>query len=59
MTPHDFLDLEDLQDATIERLLARAMEFELSPRGDVLVRCVVGLLFLNPSLRTLASFQAE
>ncbi|MFN0060878.1 MAG: N-acetylornithine carbamoyltransferase [Planctomycetota bacterium] len=54
----DFVDLEDHDDTTIERLLARARALERAPRGTQLAGRVMGLLFFNPSLRTLASFQA-
>lgn len=53
-----FLDLEDLDDATISRLLSMAEEVERGGRRDDLRERTLGLVFMNPSLRTLASFQA-
>jgi N-acetylornithine carbamoyltransferase len=53
-----FMDLSELDAATIERLLRSAARLEKSPRSDVLRGRVLGLLFLNPSLRTLSSMQA-
>jgi N-acetylornithine carbamoyltransferase len=53
-----FLDLADLDTDLVRRLLGRAGELERHPRADVLRGRVLGLLFMNPSLRTLASFQA-
>ncbi|MCC7144739.1 MAG: N-acetylornithine carbamoyltransferase [Candidatus Eisenbacteria bacterium] len=53
-----YLDLEDLDDAALARVLARAGELERSPISDALRSRVVGLVFMNPSLRTLASMQA-
>ncbi len=53
-----FLDLQHLDDATIRRLLDLAHELQRSPIRDDLKGKVLGLLFMNPSLRTLASFQA-
>ena len=53
-----FLDLSELDDATIRRLLELASILEKAPRSDVLHGRVLGLLFLNPSLRTLSSMQA-
>jgi N-acetylornithine carbamoyltransferase len=55
---HRFLDLEDLDDQGIKRLLYRAEELKLHPISDRLRGRVLGLLFMNPSVRTLASFQA-
>ncbi len=53
-----FLDLAALPDDLILRLLARARTLEKRPVNDSLRGRVVGLLFMNPSLRTLASMQA-
>jgi N-acetylornithine carbamoyltransferase len=53
-----FLDLAELDDALISRLLARARALERNPLNNSLRGRVVGLLFTNPSLRTLASMQA-
>lgn len=53
-----FLDLDDLDDDALEAVLHRAAELERSPRADTLRGRAVALLFLAPSLRTLASMQA-
>ncbi|MBI5510600.1 MAG: N-acetylornithine carbamoyltransferase [Deltaproteobacteria bacterium] len=53
-----FLDLVDLNDSELERLLKRARTLERHPTGDALAGKTVALLFMNPSLRTLASMQA-
>ncbi|HOU54903.1 MAG TPA: N-acetylornithine carbamoyltransferase [Myxococcota bacterium] len=53
-----FLDLEDLDDQRLERVLDRARDLRLHPVGQGLAGRTVGLLFLNPSVRTLASMQA-
>jgi len=53
-----FLSLRDLSTQRIERLLARAEFLERVPVSDSLCGRVVTLLFLNPSLRTVSSFQA-
>jgi N-acetylornithine carbamoyltransferase len=53
-----FLDLDDLGDDRLEAVLARARELERRPASTALAGRVVGLLFMNPSLRTLASMQA-
>lgn len=53
-----FLDLRDLDDAALSRVLERAVRLEREPRSDALRGRVVGLVFMNPSLRTLASMQA-
>ncbi len=42
----------------IEQLLEQACRYEQEPIGRVLKDKVIGLLFMNPSLRTLSSFQA-
>ena len=55
--PH-FSSLVDTPDGGIQRLLARALEVERNPISEVLRGRVLGLVFLNPSLRTLSSFQA-
>ncbi|HTV96912.1 MAG TPA: N-acetylornithine carbamoyltransferase [Steroidobacteraceae bacterium] len=52
-----FLDLADFERAEILDLLALAQSLKDSPPGPVLAGKVLGLVFLNPSLRTLASFQ--
>ena len=53
-----FLDLEDLDDQAITRLLDRARDLEAQPVRQDLRGKVLGLIFMNPSVRTLASFQA-
>lgn len=53
-----FLHLHDQDDATIRALLCSAAAIERAPISDALKGRVLGLVFLNPSLRTLASFQA-
>ncbi|MAG54864.1 MAG: acetylornithine carbamoyltransferase [Planctomycetes bacterium] len=53
-----FLDLEDLDDAAIAHLLALANDVEARPARQDLAGRVLGLVFMNPSVRTLASFQA-
>lgn len=53
-----FLSLGDLTIGAIQKLLKRAKEMEARPLRDDLKGKVVGLVFMNPSLRTLASFQA-
>jgi N-acetylornithine carbamoyltransferase len=52
-----FLDLADFDRAEILDLLALAQSLAQHPPGPVLAGKVLGLVFLNPSLRTLASFQ--
>jgi len=52
-----FLDLADFDRAEILDLLALAQSLAEHPPGPVLTGKVLGLVFLNPSLRTLASFQ--
>ncbi len=53
-----FLDLADFSREQIEELLALARRLERVPEPDALRGKVLGLLFMNPSLRTLSSFQA-
>ncbi len=53
-----FLDLSDLSDEQLRDVLERARELESHPNSDALAGRVVGLVFMNPSLRTLASMQA-
>lgn len=53
-----FLDLEDLSGEEINDLLSEAHAIETRPVRDTLRGRVLGLIFLNPSLRTLASCQA-
>ncbi len=54
----DFLDLADLSPAAIRELVSLAGRLEQHPEPAVLAGKVLGLVFMNPSLRTLASFQA-
>jgi N-acetylornithine carbamoyltransferase len=53
-----FLDLTDLADDRLERVLELAKELEQAPLREALRGKTVGLIFMNPSLRTLASMQA-
>jgi N-acetylornithine carbamoyltransferase len=53
-----FLDLADFSRDQIVDLLGLAARLQQKPRPQALAGKVLGLLFLNPSLRTLASFQA-
>lgn len=53
-----FLGLADLSPGEVSELLDRAGWLERHPEPDALRGKVLALLFFNPSLRTLASFQA-
>lgn len=53
-----FLSLADLKRGEIDELLALARRLALAPEPTALAGKVLGLLFFNPSLRTLASMQA-
>jgi N-acetylornithine carbamoyltransferase len=53
-----FLDLADFSRDEVVDLLALAQRLKTHPDPQALAGKVLGLLFLNPSLRTLASFQA-
>ena len=53
-----FLGLSGLAPEEVADLLALAARLERSPEPDALKGRVLALLFFNPSLRTLASFQA-
>src|SRR6185312_4867806 len=53
-----FIDLADFSREQIAQLLALAARLEHSPEPQALAGRILGLLFLNPSLRTLASCQA-
>jgi N-acetylornithine carbamoyltransferase len=53
-----FLSLSDLSPGEISELLDRAGWLERHPEPEALKGKVLALLFFNPSLRTLASFQA-
>ncbi len=54
-----FDDLADFSPEQIAALLALAGRLERHPEPEALKGKVLSLLFLNPSLRTLASFQAS
>ena len=54
----NFLDLADLSRDEVVDLLALAQRLQDRPEPTALAGKILGLLFLNPSLRTLASFQA-
>src|SRR6185312_5177780 len=53
-----FLDLAELGRDDVLALLELARRLETRPEPHALAGKILGLLFLNPSLRTLASFQA-
>jgi N-acetylornithine carbamoyltransferase len=53
-----FLDLADFSREEIVDLLALAQRLQDHPEPRALAGRILGLLFFNPSLRTLASFQA-
>ena len=53
-----FLDLADLSREEVIALLELARRLERQPEPHALTGKILGLLFFNPSLRTLASFQA-
>jgi N-acetylornithine carbamoyltransferase len=53
-----FLDLADFSRDEIADLLALARRLEGRPEPQALAGRILGLVFFNPSLRTLASFQA-
>jgi N-acetylornithine carbamoyltransferase len=53
-----FLSLSDLSRAQILDLLALAQALQDKPEPRALAGRILGLVFFNPSLRTLASFQA-
>jgi N-acetylornithine carbamoyltransferase len=53
-----FMDLGDFSRAQILDLLALAQSLQAKPQPQALAGKILGLLFFNPSLRTLASFQA-
>ena len=55
---NDFYDLADFDPGEIEALLELANRLEQNPEPQALSGKVLALLFLSPSLRTLASFQA-
>jgi N-acetylornithine carbamoyltransferase len=53
-----FLDLADLSREQVVELLALAERLQTRPEPQALAGKILGLLFFNPSLRTLASMQA-
>jgi N-acetylornithine carbamoyltransferase len=53
-----FIDLADFCREEIEALLELAQRLQTHPEPQALAGKILGLLFFNPSLRTLASFQA-
>src|SRR6204780_3747407 len=53
-----FIDLADLSREQILDLLKLAQSLQDKPQPRALASKVLGLVFFNPSLRTLASFQA-
>jgi len=53
-----FLDLADFSREEVLALLELARRLERQPEPRALAGKILGLLFFNPSLRTLASFQA-
>ncbi len=53
-----FLDLADFTRDQIQDLLALAQSLQDKPQPRALAGKILGLVFFNPSLRTLASFQA-
>src|SRR6476660_1507370 len=55
---NNFLDLADVQREQVVELLALAERLAQKPEPHALAGKILGLLFFNPSLRTLASFQA-
>jgi N-acetylornithine carbamoyltransferase len=55
---HRFLDLADFSRDEIVSLLELARRLETHPEPRALAGRILGLVFFNPSLRTLASFQA-
>jgi len=54
----DFYDLADLSRDQVQELLALAKRLQTSPEPRALEGKILALLFMSPSLRTLASFQA-
>ena len=58
MALNQFNDLADFTVAEVEALLRLAARLQQRPEPHALAGKVLALLFLSPSLRTLASFQA-
>lgn len=54
----DFVDLADLSPDGVRGLVSLARHLEQTPEPAALAGKVLGLVFMNPSLRTLGSFQA-
>src|SRR5262245_24973106 len=54
----NFLDLADMPREQVIELLALAERLQTRPEPQALAGKILGLLFFNPSLRTLASMQA-
>jgi N-acetylornithine carbamoyltransferase len=55
---HRFLDLADFEREQVVDLLDLARGLQQHPEPHALAGKILGLLFMNPSLRTLSSFQA-
>jgi len=53
-----FIDLAELSRDDVAGLLELAERLDRHPEPEALEGRVLGMLFLNPSLRTVASFQA-
>jgi aspartate carbamoyltransferase catalytic subunit len=53
-----FVDLADFSRDEVLALIALAGTLQAQPQPQALAGKILGLLFFNPSLRTLASFQA-
>src|SRR5215468_2308189 len=53
-----FLDLADFEREEVTALLELARRLEMSPEPHALAGKTLGMVFFNPSLRTLASLQA-
>jgi N-acetylornithine carbamoyltransferase len=56
---NNFLDLADLERGQVTELLGLAERLATKPEPHALAGKILGLLFFNPSLRTLASMQAS
>src|SRR5512135_3820347 len=55
---HRFLDLADFSRDQVVDLIDLARRLQERPEPHALAGKILGLLFMNPSLRTLSSFQA-